>query len=45
MTFTYRIIIEESTFDGFPNPQSLSDWLANLNYYFDRYRISEECRV
>jgi len=42
---TCRTIIEHSTFDGFPNPRAFSDWLANLNYYFDRYRISEECRV
>jgi len=42
---TCRTIIEESTFDGFPSPQAFSDWLANLDYYFDRYRISEVCRV
>ena len=42
---TCRTIIEDSTFDSFPNPQAFSDWLANLDYYFDRYRISEERRV
>ena len=28
--FTYRIIIEDSTFNGFPDPRVFSDLLANL---------------
>ena len=39
--FTYRIIIEDFTFDDFPNPRAFSDWLANLDYYFDRYKFSK----
>jgi len=37
-----RIIIEDSTFNGFPNPRAFSDWLTSLDYYFNRYRFSEE---
>ena len=43
--FTCRIIIENFTFDDFPNSWAFSDCLANLDYYFDRYRFFEEGRV
>jgi len=42
---TLLTIIEESTFDDFPNPRAFNDWLANLEYYFDLYKISEERTV
>ena len=40
-----RIMIKDSTFNNFPNPQVFHDWLTNLDYYFDRYRFSEEGKV
>ena len=43
--FTCRIIIEDSTFNGSPNPRAFNDWFANLDYFFDRYRFFEERRV
>jgi len=43
--FTCRTIIEDFTFNGFPNPRAFNDRFANMDYYFDRYRISEKCRV
>jgi len=42
---TCRTTIEDSTFDVFTNFQGFSVWLANLDYYFNHYRIFEECRV
>ena len=43
--FTCRIIIEDFTFNGFPNAWAFTDCLSNMDYYFDRYRFSEEGRV
>ena len=40
-----RIMIEEFTFNGFPNPRAFHAWLINVDYYFDRYKFFEEGRV
>ena len=42
MMTIYKIMMEDSTFNGFRNPRASNDWLINLDYYFDRYRFSEE---
>jgi len=31
----YRIKVDPLTFDSVHNPKVFSDWLANMNYYFD----------
>ena len=40
-----RIMIEDSMFNGFPNPRASHDWLSNLDYYFNRYKFFEEGKV
>jgi len=40
-----RIKIEPPTFDGVYDPKVFSDWLADMNYYFDWYKISEKRKV
>jgi len=35
-----RIKIASLTFDSILNPKIFSDWVANLNYYFDWYRFT-----
>jgi len=40
-----RIKVDPSTFDDVHNPKVFSDWLADMDYYFDWYRISEERKV
>jgi len=32
-------------FNGILDPKNFSDWIADLEYYFDWYRIAEESRV
>jgi len=39
-----RIKIDPPTFDSILSPKIFSDWRANLNYYFDWYRFTEESR-
>jgi len=39
-----RIIIEDSTFNDFPNPQAFNDRLTNLDYYFNWYMFFKEGR-
>ena len=33
------------TFDGILNPKIFSDWMPDLNDYFNGYRFTEESRV
>jgi len=40
-----RIKIDPPTFNGILNPKFFSDWIADLDYYFDWYRFTEECKV
>ena len=35
-----RVKIDSLTFDSILNPKIFSDWVANLNYYFDWYRFT-----
>jgi len=40
-----RIKLDSPTFDGVHNPKVFCDWLADLGYYFDWYKISQEHKV
>jgi len=40
-----RIKIDHPTFSGILNLKIFSDWIADLDYYFDWYRFTEENRV
>ena len=40
-----RIKTDPLTFDGILDPKIFSDWMANLDYYFDWYIFTEESRV
>ena len=40
-----RIKIDPPTFDCIFDLKIFSDWMTNLNYYFDWYRFTEESRV
>ena len=37
-----RIKIDPLTFDWIFDPKIFSDWMASLDYYFDRYRFIEK---
>ena len=39
---TRRIKIDLFTFDGILDPKFFSDWMEDLNYYFDWYRFTEK---
>ena len=40
-----RIKVDSPTFDGAHDPMIFSDWLADIDYYFNWYKISKECKV
>jgi len=41
-----RIIkVDPLTFNGNLDPKIFSDWIADLDYYFDWYKFTEESRV
>ena len=40
-----RIKIYPPTFDGILDLKICSDWMADLNYYFDWYKFTEESRI
>ena len=40
-----RIKIDPPTSDGILHPKNFSDWIADLNYYFDWYKFTEKSRV
>ena len=42
---TRKVKIEAPTFDGTYDPQFFSDWLANIDDYFDWYDIDDEHKV
>jgi len=42
---THRIKVEAPTFNGVHDSRVFSDWLANMDYYFDWYRISEVRKI
>ena len=41
----HRIKINPPTFDSVHDPKVFSIWLADMDYYFDWHRISEERKV
>ena len=41
----HKIKINPLTFDGIIDPKDFSDWMAELNYYFDWYRYNEKSRI
>ena len=40
-----RIKIDPPTINGILDPKIFSDWISDLDYYFDWYRFAEESRV
>jgi len=40
-----KIKIDPLMFNGNLEPKIFSDWIADLDYYFDWYRFTEESRV
>jgi len=40
-----RIKIDPSIFNDILDPKIFSDWIADLDYYFDWYRFTEESSV
>jgi len=40
-----RIKINPPTFNEILNSKNFSDWMADLDYYFDWYMFTEESRV
>ena len=42
---TRRIKAEAPTFDNVYDPRNFNDQLADMDYYFNWYRISEEHKV
>ena len=40
-----RIKVDLLTFDCIFDLKIFSDWMANLNFYFDWYKFTEESRV
>jgi len=40
-----RIKVDPHTFDSILEPKIFSDWVADLDYYFNWYRFTEESRV
>ena len=40
-----RIKIDPPTFDGILDPKFFSDWMTDLDYYFDWYRFLKESRI
>jgi len=40
-----KIKIDPLTFDGILDPKIFSDWVADLDYYFDWHRLTEKSRV
>jgi len=40
-----KIEIDPPTFDGILDLKIFSDWVANMDYYFNWYRFIEESRV
>jgi len=40
-----RIKIDSPTFNDILNPKIFSDWMKNLDYYFDWYRFTKKSRV
>jgi len=45
MIILFEIKVDPPTFDGVHNPKVFSAWLADMNDYFDWFRISEERKV
>ena len=37
--------IDPPTFDGILDPKTFSNWMADLDYYFDWYRFTEKNRI
>ena len=42
---THRIKIDPLTFDGIFHPKTFSDWMADIDYYFDCYKFIEESKI
>ena len=40
-----KIKIDPPTFNGILNPKIFSNWMADLDYYFDWYRFTEESKI
>ena len=40
-----RIRIDLSTFDDILNSKIFSDWMTDLDYYFDWYKFTEESSI
>jgi len=40
----WRIKVEASTFDGVHDSWIFNDWLVDMDYYFDWYRISKSVK-
>ena len=41
----YWIKIDPPIFDSIFDPIIFSDWMADINYYFDWYRFTKESRI
>ena len=37
--------LEDLKFDGYCDPSAFSDWLADMEYYFDWYKFSDAARL
>jgi len=41
----HKIKINPPTFDGINDPKIFSNWMTDLDYYFDWYKFTEKSRV
>ena len=42
---THRFKLEDLKFDGYPDPSVFSNWLADIECYFDWYRFLKATRI
>jgi len=41
----HKVKIETTYFDGAYDPQGFSDWLSDIDYFFEWYNMFEKCKV